>query len=85
MSVDVELVVPVGAGMSTKVMVVPSTVMVSPAAKLAVSESLAAAPDSTVLAVIGTGVAAWLSTAVPVIGGVGERRRRRTDDQRIAG
>src|ERR1700733_14282807 len=45
---------------------VPSTVMVSPAAKPVVKESLGAAPESAVAAVIGVGVANWFSAAVPV-------------------
>ena len=40
---------------ATKVMVVPLTVMVSPAAKLVASESVPAAPDSSVAPVIGAG------------------------------
>src|SRR5229473_3446393 len=40
--------------------------MVSPAAKLGVTESVPAAPDSFVAAVIATGVANWLNSAVPV-------------------
>src|SRR5260370_42665748 len=39
--------------------------MVSPAAKLGVTESVPAAPDSSVAAVIATGVANWLNSAVP--------------------
>ena len=52
---------------ATKVIGVPLTVMVSPAAKLAASESVPAAPDNDVLPVIGPGIVAWLLTALPVI------------------
>src|SRR6202008_3697000 len=61
---------------ATKLMVVPSTVMLSPAANPADSESLGAVPDSAVLAVIATAGVCWLLTAVPVMeastGGAGE-------------
>src|ERR1019366_4598863 len=52
---------------ATKLMVVPSTVMASPAANPAASESLGAVPDNAVAAVIGTGAPIWLLTAVPVM------------------
>ena len=52
---------------ATKVMVVPSTVMVSPAAKFVVIESVLAAPESKVAPVIGAGTAALLLTALPVV------------------
>src|ERR1700720_1994875 len=51
---------------ATKVMGVPLTVMVSPAAKLEASESVLAAPDNSVAPVIGAGIAALLLTALPV-------------------
>ena len=54
------------APLATKVMVVPSTTMVSPAVKFVVSESLGLAPDSVVAAVIGAGVAALFNAAAPV-------------------
>ena len=61
---------------ATKLMVVPSTVMLSPAANPWSNELVPAAPDNNVLAVIGAGVASWLSTTVPVMvaltGGGGE-------------
>ena len=47
---------------ATKVSVVPLTVMVSPGAKLAVSESVPAVPDSAVAPVIGAAGDAWLLT-----------------------
>src|SRR6185503_17337281 len=50
----------------TKLIVVPSTVMVSPFAKEVGSESEGAIPDSFVAAVIGAGVAAWFTAPVPV-------------------
>src|SRR2546430_13232483 len=50
----------------TNVRVVPSTTMVSPTAKLVVSESLGDAPDSVVAAVIGAAVAALFRVAEPV-------------------
>src|SRR5258708_30470017 len=50
----------------TKVSVVPSTTMVSPGTKFVVSESLGAAPDSVVAAVIGAAVAALFKAAEPV-------------------
>src|SRR5258708_30151006 len=50
----------------TNVRVVPSTTMVSPTAKLVVSESLGDAPDSVVAAVIGAAVAALFRAAEPV-------------------
>ena len=46
---------------------VPLTVMVSPAAKSVASESVAAAPESSVAPVIGAGTAALLLTALPPI------------------
>src|SRR5260370_21546439 len=55
------------APLATKVSVVPSTLMVSPATKLVVSESLGDVPDRAVELVIGAGVAASFETAVPVI------------------
>src|ERR1035437_8376942 len=65
----------------TKLMVVPSTTMLSPGTKLVVSESLGAAPDSVVAAVIGPGDAAWFNAAAPVtvlspkgVGGVPKTR-----------
>ena len=51
---------------ATKVMGVPLTVMVSPGAKPAVSESEPAAPDKSVALVIGAGGVTWLLTALPV-------------------
>src|ERR1700724_4437922 len=51
---------------ATKVMGVPLTVMVSPAVKLEASESVLAAPDSSVAPVIGAGIAALLLTTLPV-------------------
>src|SRR6266481_10015531 len=45
---------------------VPLTVMVSPAAKLVVSESVFAAPDNSVAPVIGARIAALLLTTLPV-------------------
>ena len=51
---------------ATNVIGVPLTVMVSPAAKLVASESVPAAPDSSVAPVIGAGTVAWLLTALPV-------------------
>src|SRR5260370_5729031 len=53
---------------ATKVIVVPSTTMVSPAAKFVVSESLGDGPDSVAAAVIGAGVAALFNAAAPVTG-----------------
>ena len=50
---------------ATKVMGVPLTVMVSPAAKLVASESVFAAPDNSVAPVIGAGTAALLLTTLP--------------------
>ena len=50
---------------ATNVIGVPLTVMVSPAAKLGATESVPAAPDSSVAPVIGAGT--WLVTAPPVI------------------
>ena len=52
---------------ATKVIGVPLTVMVSPAAKFVASESVAAAPESNVAPVIGTGAAALLLTELPPI------------------
>src|SRR5260221_2249894 len=52
---------------ATKVIGVPLTVMVSFTAKLAASESVPAAPDNSVVPVIGAGIVAWLLTAPPVI------------------
>src|SRR6267378_49799 len=52
---------------ATNVIGVPLTVMVSFAAKLVASESVAAAPDNNVAPVIGAGIVAWLLTALPVI------------------
>src|ERR1019366_244779 len=49
-----------------KLIVMPSTTTVLPAAKPVVSESLGAAPDSAVAAVIGPGDAAWFKAAEPV-------------------
>src|SRR5437868_4475447 len=55
---------------ATKVIGVPLTVMVSPAAKSVASESVAAAPDNSVAPVIGAGTAALLLTALaPVVAG----------------
>src|SRR6202048_2425130 len=54
------------APLATKVNVVPLIVMVSPTAKLVVSESLGDGPDSAVAAVIGAGVAALFNAADPV-------------------
>src|SRR5450631_2315384 len=51
---------------ATKVTGVPLTVMVSPAAKLVDSESVLAAPDSSVAPVIGAGIAALLLATIPV-------------------
>src|SRR6185312_1106948 len=51
---------------ATKVSVVPSTVMVSPGAKLEVSESEPEVPDSAVAPVIGTAGEAWLFFAAPI-------------------
>jgi hypothetical protein len=51
---------------ATKVIGVPLTVIVSPAAKSVVSESVFAAPDNSVAPVIGTGVVALLLTTLPV-------------------
>src|SRR6478736_9143510 len=51
---------------ATKVIGVPLTVMVSPAAKLAASESVGAVPESSVAPVIGAGTVSWLFTGVPV-------------------
>src|SRR5258708_30631190 len=53
---------------------VPLTVMVSPGAKLVVSESVPAAPDSSVAPVIGAGMAALLLTAPPVIVADGSKK-----------
>ncbi len=50
---------------ATKVIGVPLTVMVSPAAKPAASELVPAAPDNAVVPLIGAGVPAWLLTALP--------------------
>src|SRR3981081_2621483 len=50
---------------ATKVIGVPLTVMVSPAAKLVASESVLAAPDNSVAPLIGAGIAALLLTAIP--------------------
>ena len=47
---------------ATKVIVVPLTVMVSPAANSVESESDGAAPESSVAPVIGAGGMAWLLT-----------------------
>ena len=52
---------------ATKVIGVPLTVMVSPAAKFVPSESVPAAPDNSVAPVIGAGTAALLLTEPPVI------------------
>jgi hypothetical protein len=49
-----------------KLMVVPLTLMVSPLAKLAESESVPGAPDSAVAAVIGAGGVCWLVATAPV-------------------
>src|ERR1035437_2357953 len=51
---------------ATNVTGVPLTVMVSPAAKLVVSESVLAMPDNSVAPVIGAGIAALLLTTLPV-------------------
>src|ERR1019366_6820090 len=51
---------------ATNVIGAPLTVMVSPAAKLVVSESVLAAPDNSVAPVIGAGIAALLLTTLPV-------------------
>src|SRR5689334_21608938 len=51
---------------ATKEIGVPSTVMVSPGAKLACNESVPAAPDSPVAPVTAAGGTAWLLTALPV-------------------
>ena len=65
----------------TNVSVVPSTTMVSPGAKLVVSELLGDTPDSVVAAVIGPSDAAWFNAAEPVtvlspkgVGGVPKTR-----------
>src|SRR6266853_1740278 len=52
---------------ATNVIGVPLTVMVSPAAKFVASESVVAAPDSSVAPVMGAGVAALLLTTLPAI------------------
>src|SRR4051794_27018372 len=52
---------------ATKVIGVPLTVMVLPAAKLAASESVPATPERAVLPGIGAGAAACLLTALPAI------------------
>src|SRR5258705_180252 len=52
---------------ATNVIGVPLTVMVSPAAKSVASESVVAAPDSSVAPVMGAGVAALLLTTPPAI------------------
>src|SRR6202022_752827 len=52
---------------ATKVSVVPSTTMVSPATKFVVNESLGDGPDSAVAFVIGAGVAALFCAAEPVV------------------
>src|SRR4051794_18947723 len=52
---------------ATKVIAVPSTLMISPATKFVTSESLGDAPDSSVAAVIGAeGGPALFETAPPV-------------------
>ena len=51
---------------ATKVRVLPLTVMVSPTAKFVASESVPAAPDSSVAPVMGAGTAALLLTTLPV-------------------
>ncbi len=50
---------------ATKVIGVPFTVMVSPAAKLVDSESVPAAPERAVAPEIGAGGVLWLLTAAP--------------------
>src|SRR5512140_3619225 len=50
---------------ATKVMGVPLTVMLSPAAKLVASEFVFAAPDNSVAPVIGAGLAALLLARLP--------------------
>src|SRR5712691_4365452 len=52
---------------ATNVIGVPLTVMVSPAAKSVASESVVAAPDSSVAPVMGAGVAALLLTTLAAI------------------
>src|SRR3977135_263635 len=52
---------------ATNVIAVPLTVMVSPAPKFAASESVVAAPDSSVAPVMGAGLAALLLTTLPAI------------------
>ena len=52
---------------ATKVTTVPLTVMVSPMAKLAVSELLGAAPDSKVAPVLATAGASLLTWTVPPV------------------
>ncbi len=59
---------------ATNAIEVPLTVMVSPGAKLVVSESVPAAPDSSVAPVIGAGMAALLLTAPPVIVADGSKK-----------
>src|SRR5258705_473182 len=55
---------PVAPGV-TKLIGVPLTVMVSPTPKLLPSESVPAAPDNAVAAVMGAGTVAWLLTTLP--------------------
>src|SRR5260370_34008263 len=49
----------------TKLITVPLTVMVSPGAKLVPSAFAPAAPDNVVVPLMGTGLAALLSTTLP--------------------
>ncbi len=51
---------------ATKVIGVPLTVMVSPAAKPGDTELVPAAPDNSVAPVTGTGVVFWLLATLPV-------------------
>src|SRR5437879_13897201 len=66
MGVTPMAVVPAVEPVFTKLITWPFTVMVSPALKFVVSESLGEAPDSVVAAVIGAGVAALFNAAEPV-------------------
>src|SRR6266852_3432759 len=62
---------------ATNVIGVPLTVMVSPAAKSVASESVVAAPDSSVAPVMGAGVAALLLTTLPPV--VADRLKKLSD------
>src|SRR5438046_4798889 len=59
---------------ATKVIGVPLTVMVSPAAKLAVRESVPTAPDNSVAPVTGSAGVALLLTALPPIVADGSKK-----------